>query len=509
MINAYTAEDIRRLEEPYVTAETYDGSLMRKAAYGLYKHAAKLHEQRADSRILVLVGSGNNGGDGLYAATHLLADGFAVDAVLLGSRAHTEGLEAYKDAGGNLIDPDSLDPSAYGLIIDAILGTGARGGLRDEAATVVNRLRTETDRDILVIACDVPSGVDGNTGAVHQPVLPADVTVTFIARKVPHLSAAEHLCGRVEVVELGIEEDLAKYEPAVSRLEIHELRQAMVVPGPYDHKYTRGVCGILTGSEEYPGAALLSTQACVNTGVGMVRFGVVGQLASMINLRTPEVVCFTSSPEEQHVQAWLAGSGATGEARERDIDVALAASEPAILDAAAVARTAQWVSDNGVLEANNILTPHAGELEEFLVWMSALSYSTWHRVVGDEKAPTRAEIENDPLRWAKVASSLSGATVLLKDAVTHIASPDGKVLSVRSDAHYLATAGSGDVLSGILGGLIAQNEAQTKPAPTAHVAALASVIHSNSALLNNGGKGPTPASAIVDNIPTAIAHLLG
>lgn len=508
MINAYTAEDIRKLEEPYVSAASYDGGLMQKAAQGLYEHTVKQLKKQPDSRVLVAAGSGNNGGDGLYAAARLLSEGFAVDAVLTGNHAHEEALEAFNSAGGYLVSSASLDPSVYDLIIDAILGTGARGGLRDSAAEIVERIASKKSTNALVVACDIPSGIDGTTGVVHQPVLSADLTVTFIARKVPHLSTAEYLCGRVEVVELGIEKDLEHFTPAISRLEEHELRAALAVPGPYDHKYTRGVCGILTGSEEYPGAALLSTHACVNTGVGMVRFGAVGHLASMIQQRTPEVVCFTSGAEEQHVQAWLAGSGATGQARERDIDVALSASEPAVLDAAAVSRTAQWVSDNGVLSAENVLTPHAGELEEFLVWMSALSAARWQEIVGDEKAPSRADIESNPMTWARYASQLSGATVLLKGAVTHVVSPDGQVLSIRSDAHYLATAGSGDVLAGILGGLIAQNKAQPSPAQTAHVTALACSIHSRSALYINDGEGPTPASAIVENIPLAIAQLL-
>lgn len=509
MLKAYTAADIRALEEPFVSAPDYDDELMRKAAYGLYQQTLKLLENKPDAGLLLLIGSGNNGGDGLYAGAHLAHAGYRVDAIFTGKTAHKKGKEAFLAAGGRVLESSQkLDIASYTIFIDAILGTGARGGLCGAAAELVQKITQHKDKDAQVIACDLPSGIDGSTGEMHEPILDADLTVTFIARKVPHLSSAAYRCGTVEVIKLGIEDNLKDFTPAICQYEMPEIGQLIRVPGPYDHKYARGVCGLLTGSEEYPGAALLSTQACINTGVGMVRFGAVAHLASLIHLRNPEAVCFTGDPAEQKVQAWLAGSGATGQERENHIFAALAAKEPAVLDAAAINKTAQWISDKGVLSTTHILTPHAGELEEFFMWMHALKTSAWQEAAGDIQPPSRLEIEARPADWVKIAHKLSGATVLLKGAITHIAGDDKTVWSVRTDAHYLASAGSGDVLAGIIGGLLAQNQAAKEPLPAKDIAQLACFIHGVSADLINTGTGPTPASALAEHIPAAIAYLM-
>lgn len=507
MHHAYTAEDIRALEAPYVNAPDYDGILMRRAAYGLYQQAASMVRSQRNPRVLVLVGSGNNGGDGLYAAAHLLADGIKVDAYKTSQVVHKVAWQIYTAANGQEIN--ELTPelcTKYTLIIDAVLGTGASGGLRGKAADAVKLLKEHSTAKVL--ACDIPSGIDGTSGVVHQPVLPADVTVTFIARKVPHLSTAEYLCGRVEVVELGIEKDLKQFTPAISRYETHELTATLRVPGPADHKYTRGVCGMITGSGEYPGAALLSTQACINTGVGMVRYSAVEQTGSMVSLRTPEALCFHEDPTQQHVQSWVLGSGATGNQREQQIRALLAKPEPKVIDAAAIILAAQWVSDNGKLQPQDILTPHAGELEQFFQWLKALSPSLWAQAAGERPAPTRAEIESAAVLWTRVASDLSGATVLLKGAVTHIASAGQALVTVAANSHYMATAGSGDVLAGIIGGLLAQEHASKYPHSSSRIAALACYLQASSARLINSGYGPTPASLVAQQVPAAIANLI-
>ncbi|MEX3610250.1 ADP/ATP-dependent (S)-NAD(P)H-hydrate dehydratase [Rothia sp. LK2588] len=302
------------------------------------------------------------------------------------------------------------------------------------------------------------------------------------------------------------------------------LRVALCPPQAADHKYTRGVLGVVCGSTTYPGAAMLATRAAIETGCGMVRSVGPEELSFYVRLHAPEAVCSDEPLEHLHVQAWAAGSGAVGENREAHLAHVVAAREPAVLDAAALDIAARSVGLNGPLGAHKILTPHAGELQTVLQWLHALlpdrfasSAERWGVEEGAQDSPTRQLIEENPTAWAGVAAELTGATVLLKGGTTVVASAEGELLSVAGRTGWLATAGSGDTLTGIMGSLLAQRAARAEaeeerlsPRDVAEIAAAAAELHQRAALAVHGGcpTGPVPGTAVARHIAPTIAKLL-
>jgi len=237
MISAYTGTQIRAAEQPLV--ESGGGAvLMQRAAYGLANAVIRELATRGirpyGASVAVLAGKGNNGGDGLFAAALLAGRGMRTTAVLTAGDAHPEGLAAFERAGGRartLTDHNAGELAAAtaeaDVVIDAVLGTGARGGLRGPAASLVEQLRAAAHG--LVVACDIPSGVDADTGEAHAPVLPADITVTFGGAKVGLLSdPGADFSGRVAVIPIGIENRLPW--PALRRLEAVDL--SALLPRP-------------------------------------------------------------------------------------------------------------------------------------------------------------------------------------------------------------------------------------------------------------------------------------
>lgn len=478
MIRAYTGARIRDTESPFLAAGRGD-ELMQRAAHGLATICARLLGERGrvyGSRVVLLVGAGNNGGDALFAGAVLAGRGAAVTAVMTADRHHEPGAAALRRAGGRLLPLTEASAaqlvgaaSSADLVVDGILGTGAKGGLRGPAADFARELSAAGTK--LLVACDLPSGLDASTGRVGGPVLHADVTVTFSAAKSGLLAGAgARAAGSVEVVPIGIEDSLPA--PDLRRLEGSDLAALWPSPGAADHKYSRGVLGVVAGSAQYPGAALLCTAAAVATGAGMVRYLGPREVARLINLRTPEAVCSEGDIADTRVQAWLAGPGATADPdqlrRARDV---LASGLPAVLDAGALEAVPDRVAPHVVL------TPHAGELAVFLT----------NR--GDETS--REEVEAEPLEFARRAAAACSATVLLKGATTIVAAPSGTTFSQAEGTPWLATAGSGDTLAGILGALVAH------PAPDAvfeqlgiaaedkwaAIAAMAASIHGRAAAL--------------------------
>ena len=476
VILAFASDAVRTAEEPLLAA---GAPLMDRAAFALaVRVAAELRVRRGrvvGAAVVVLVGSGNNGGDALHAGALLARRGAGVVAVATSDRVHAGGLAALRAAGGRVVSVADGGPGprvwagdaiaeAYSsdVVLDGLLGIGARGALRGPAAEVV-RLLGELMADEsaggrgsgpLVVAVDVPSGigvdagdvprddapagrsagrgtddVSGGPGAVG-PVLPADVTVTFGAAKAGLLlPPAAGLVGRLDVVDIGL--DLTEERPVVVRLEADDVAGLWPVPRASSHKYTRGVLGVVAGTPAYPGAAVLTVSAAVRAGVGMVRFlGSPGVTATVLAAR-PEVVA-----GDGRVQAWALGPGVDPEDRAQTDRIrdglaqALARELPAVVDAGGLAllpdRLAPWV----------VLTPHAGELATLL------------SARGEDV--DRAQVEAEPLRWARRAHELTHATVLLKGAVTVVVGPQGAVYAQADAPAWLATAGAGDVLTGRL-----------------------------------------------------------
>jgi hydroxyethylthiazole kinase-like uncharacterized protein yjeF len=267
--------------------------------------------------------------------------------------------------------------------------------------------------------------------------------------------------------------------------------QCIIVPSELDHKYSRGTLGVITGSAQYPGAAVLTTSAAVATGLGALRFHSNSGLAHLVLHQTPEVLV-----QPGPVTAWLAGSGVSSKKysdlttwlRHRWFVLLDRQSVPTILDAGALHLA-------GSLEQPTLITPHAGELSKLLEARGLIASAEL--------------IESNPREWAQKASELLAVTVLLKGSKTFIAQ-DSYVIELPIATPWLATAGSGDVLAGIIGALIATNyiEILNDLTRLADVAATGAFIHNRAALVASGKGAPISASMIISAIPEAIGKIL-
>ena len=346
------------------------------------------------------------------------------------------------------------------------------------------------------MACDIPSGVDADTGESHPPVLRAELTVTFGAAKAGLLAdPGADFAGRVQVIPIGIEAALP--DPALRRMESGDLAALLPHPERRSHKYSRGVLGVVAGSHQYPGAAVLACRGALAAGVGMVRYLGPPDVADLVRRSCPEVVCGSGSAADAHVQAWLLGPGIDEHAHEQldRVRDAAATGLPVVADAGALPALPRDLAPRFVL------TPHAGELETLLARYGA--------------GPGRSGVEGATLAAARRASELTGATVLLKGATTLVAAPSGAVFSQADATPWLATAGSGDVLAGILGALLAQLAGSPGTFASrgirgddrwAGIAALAASVHGRAGTLASDG-GPVTASDVAQSVRRAMTKL--
>lgn len=474
MRHYYTAEQIRGAEAPLL-ASLPEGALMRRAASGLAGAiAAELRRRTggvAGRSVCAVVGSGDNGGDALWAATFLRRRGAAAAAVLLNpDHTHPRALAAFRAAGGRVVE---TIPPATDLVIDGVVGISGSGPLRPNAAAVFDAAEAA---GIPVVAVDLPSGIDTGTGAITGPAVRAALTVTFGGWKPVHALAD---CGEVHLVDIGLElppADLAGLEPA-------DVRALWPLPGRADDKYTQGVVGVLAGSATYPGAAILCSGAAVAATSGMVRYA--GSAAAEVVSHWPEVVAARSAAEAGRVQAWVVGPGlGTDEDAKTALTFALTSDLPVIVDADGLTLLARHPHLVTARRAPTVLTPHAGEYERF-----------GQPVGADRVAAAR-----------RLATEL-GAVVLLKGNVTVIADPreGGRTYLNPAGAAWAATAGSGDVLSGMIGALLAAG------LPAAEAAAAAAFVHARAANASAADPGPAPvptsASRILAHIRSALANL--
>ena len=458
MRSAHTVDEVRRAEGALLAALP-EGALMQRAAAGLAYAVLDLLGSGYGRRVLLLVGSGDNGGDALFAGATLARRGVAVEALLLNpDKAHSLGVQALRQAGGRVVR-DVKAATAPDVVVDGIVGIGGKGGLREDAAAVVASLQ-----GVPVVAVDVPSGVNVDTGEVDGAHVAAAVTVTFGTHKIAHLvDPAARACGAVHLVDIGL--DLP--EAAVTALQADDVARMLPVPDAAGHKYSRGVVGVRAGSERYPGAGVLCTAGASSGFAGMVRYA--GGAADLVRQAHPEVVAGAGQ-----VQAWVVGSGGGDDAGEA-LRLCREDGVPLVVDADALAHV------TGPLVVPALLTPHAGELA---------------RMLGVE----REEVEAEQLRSARRAASHFAAVVLLKGRHTLVAAPDGRVRVSTTGVPWLATAGSGDVLAGLCGALLA---AGLDPFDAGSVGAW---LH-GAAAAHAGGGGPITAPDVARALPV-VARLL-
>ncbi|GAB3557485.1 NAD(P)H-hydrate epimerase [Spelaeicoccus albus] len=507
MIRAWTPKDIRAAEQPLLDAG-HGPPLMARAAAAVA--AVCVRELDAGhvygSRVAILAGKGNNGGDALYAGAHLARRGARVDVVLTADDAHQGGLAAARASGARIhrLDDRGASRAAELLriadaVLDGIVGTGARPGLRSPVRELVANWTPARSERQIVIAVDMPSGIDVDTGEASDDCVRADCTVTFAGAKPGLLLPPAAGCaGNVEVVDIGV--PLADETTATARLNPSDIAGRWPVPGPHDHKYTRGVLGIVAGSSGYPGAAVLATGGSRACGVGMIRYVGSDHVARAVNAAYPEVV-----PGNGRVQAWLFGPGIDPADDDRMSDVRRYLAEagdtqlPCVLDAGALA--AVEAADSAVQRTDPpmILTPHAGELVALMTRLGDTDVS-------------RSAVEAAPAVWAQRAARRTDAVVVLKGPVTVIAQPHGPTYAQGEAPSWLATAGAGDVLAGIIGAITATSSetATGKSLPAlAGYAALGVMTHGLAAGRASGG-GPIAAGDIAAALPAVIAdHLAG
>jgi ADP-dependent NAD(P)H-hydrate dehydratase / NAD(P)H-hydrate epimerase len=473
MRHYYSVDAIREAEAPLL-ASLPDGALMRRAAFGLATEIIRELTKRtggvAGRRVCAVVGSGDNGGDALWAATFVRRRGAAAEAVLLNpDRAHRKGLAAFTKAGGRIVQSVS---AATDFVIDGVVGISGSGPLRPAAAEVFAAVDAA---GIPVVAVDSPSGVDVATGAVGGPAVHAALTVTFGGLKPVHALGD---CGRVRLVDIG----LCLPDTDVLGFEAGDVTARWPVPGPHDDKYTQGVTGVLAGSSTYPGAAVLCTGAAVATHSGMVRYA--GGAHAEVLARWPEVIASPTPASAGRVQAWVVGPGlGTDDKGAAALWFALDTDLPVIVDADALTILAAHPDLVLNRAAPTVLTPHAGEFA---------------RLAG-------APPGDDRVGACRKLADAFGATVLLKGNVTVIADPGGLVFLNPAGQSWAATAGSGDVLSGMIGALLASG------LPAVEAAAAAAFVHARAAALSAAdpgpGEAPTSASRILHHIRAAIASL--
>jgi ADP-dependent NAD(P)H-hydrate dehydratase / NAD(P)H-hydrate epimerase len=457
---AYTVGQIRAAEAKLMPTLP-PGTLMERAAAGLATACADFLGSVYGARVLVLAGSGDNGGDALWAGARLAARGAKVEAVLLSERAHVDALRALTSAGGRVVAEPSPANRAD-LAVDGIVGIGGWPGLRPQA------LETLAHVSAPIVAVDMPSGIDVDAGEASDPHVQAEFTVALGGLKVGLLvDPAAAAAGPVELVDIGLGPYLGA--PAIEALQADDVRTLLPVPSHTAHKYVRGVVGVAAGSEQYSGAGLLATGGAVLSGLaGMVRYD--GPSADLVRSQHPEVVVGRGQ-----VQAWVVGPG-MGDGRGADIAAVLGDGVPTVIDADGLRSLPMRFHTPAVL------TPHAGELARLL-------------------DTDRSAVEARMLSHAQAAAERWNAVVLLKGARSVIAAPDGRVRINSTGVPWMATAGAGDVLSGLIGALLA---AGLDPFDAASVGAW---LHGAAGSLASSG-GPLTAAALAEALPDVVALTL-
>ena len=404
-------------------------------------------------RVLVVAGPGNNGGDGFVVARLLAERGHDVRVAFAGDRARLKG-DAALAAGRWSGKTVAADPVAVGdcdLIVDALFGAGLDRDVEGLPRAVIEAINAA---GMPVVAVDLPSGINGNSGAVMGVAVKATQTLTFFRRKPGHLLLPGRLhCGPVSVADIGIPASvLATIKPKTFANDPGLWSSAFPMPRPEGHKYTRGHAVVVSGGLSTTGAARLAARAALRAGAGLVTLASprealsVNAAASLAVMVRPvdgatELAAFLEDKRRNAVV--LGPGGGVGEAMRAQVFAALKSGAAAVLDADALT---SFADDPAALfaaiairpERPVVLTPHAGEF-----------YSRFNMI--DKKHNVSNKLEK-----VAAAAKESKAIVLLKGADTVVAAPDGRASIAQNAPPYLSTAGAGDVLAGMIAGLIAQ-----------------------------------------------------
>ena len=465
----------RAAERKLLAREEEPDALMKKAAEACAKVAqAMLPDAPESRRVLIVAGPGGNGGDGLFAGAHLALRGHTVHAVLSSGDAHSAAQETFLAAGGQIV----FDPDSYDLVIDAVAGLGSSREATEEVLAL-------TARGNKVFSIDAPTGC-GSTRSVI-----ADATLTFGHVRSVHAQHPE--CGEVVIADIGLAAAMKEHAPEGyfsiessqdSSLWTTALPEDItwvadtgpiprLLPGIFDNKYTHGVTGIAAGSKHFPGAGIMCTAGALHTTTSMVL--TVGNTTGF-----PEVIPVDDIASARRVDAWVVGPGrGTDDAALAELEEILDSSLPAVIDADAITLIAQHPHLRSRLRGT-VLTPHAGEFA---------------RLGGS----SQQQLSDD---W--------GCHILLKGRITTITSPNALPVSVNTGNSFAATAGSGDVLAGVIGALLAHRAAHDEKSSMQRTLLSAVALHAHAAALaarHEEGYAPTTAMAIASALHRAIAKL--
>jgi hydroxyethylthiazole kinase-like uncharacterized protein yjeF len=498
----YTAQEMSRADERTQSLGIPGGVLMERAGVGMARVALQLYAPR---QALVVAGGGNNGGDGFVVARELHRAG--VEVAVLPTKDGYEGdpgtnFEILRNLGVRFVAPDELEAELGGadLVIDALLGTGFSGEVREKEARLIERMN---ESGAPIVAVDVPSGVDGATGEVQGAAVRADVTVCAHAAKVGCvISPGREQAGEVIAVDIGIPPE-ADVEPSLVWTDAESLLGKIPRTVEPAHKYSAGSLLVVAGSRRTTGAPQMVVRAAERTGCGIVFLATSESAAPAVDLELTEALVHgvpeddegyvTSAALEQILElaertsALAVGPGmGTGEAGRRLVEGILKQVEaPILLDADAVTNLV-GTDALSKRDAPTVITPHAGELGRLLG-------------VGAKEVSARR------LHSAQSAAEEHGCCVLLKGSDTLIAC--GGKTAVNSTGNVaLATAGTGDVLSGVIGALLSRGMDVYE---AAHVGAWAHGRAAELWLEDTGWPAESLiATDLLDYLPPALGELL-
>jgi hydroxyethylthiazole kinase-like uncharacterized protein yjeF len=487
-----TTGEMERADRLAIAAGTPGFALMLSAGQAV---AAAAMDMAEEGPILVIAGPGNNGGDGFVAAAELAARGREVSVILLCERDSLQG-DAASAARGWKYPVLPFNPQAIGkpaLIIDALFGAGLDRVVKGEPFDMIEAINAN---GAPVLAVDLPSGINGTTGAVMGTAVRATETVTFFRRKPAHLLLpGRPYCGQVRVTDIGIDAKvLAEIEPKTFENIPSAWRRSYPIPVVEGHKFSRGHVVVVSGGLASTGAARLSARGALRAGAGLVTvaspqdaLAVNAAALTAVMVRVVDtVVEFAEMVADKRFNACVIGPGAGIRARTGDfVLTALSAKRAAVLDADALTSFAS--SPERLFEAIRnsddpqvVLTPHEGEFPRLFSDIS-------------NKHPFRSKLER-----VRAAAERAGAVVLLKGADSVVAAPDGRATIAANAPPWLATAGAGDVLSGMIAGLLAQG------VPAFEAASIGVWMHGEAA--REAGPGLI-AEDLPETLPAVTRHL--
>lgn len=483
-----SVEEMRAADRFAVEAGEASYDLMRRAGAAVARVA--LRRLEPGRPVAVLCGPGNNGGDGFVAAACLAGHGADVRVVLCGTRAQLTGDAARAAAAwhGSVFSPADAALDRETLIIDALFGAGLSRPLSGEAAMLVESANAS---GAPIVAVDVPSGLDGDSGAAAGPVIRACETVTFFRAKPGHwLYPGRDLCGRLTVADIGIPAAALDAIRPQTRLATRRLAQARItVPSTTGHKYLRGHVIVVSGGIEGIGAARLAARAALRGGAGLVTLAVPGEALAahaaggpdaLMVRRIDDAAGLTRLLSDPRIRAVVLGPALGVAAATRAlVHAALSSSAAVALDADALTSFAGHVAHLHqaitARQAPTVLTPHEGEFGRLFV---------------DLGPPGASKLDR-----ARRAAAAIGAIVLLKGPDTVVAAPDGQAFINTKGTPWLATAGSGDVLAGVVAGLLGQG------VPALEATAAAAWLH------GAAGRSAGPG-LIADDLPEALVDVI-